>query len=63
MSAPDTSPDEEQRAWWITTDMLARGGTKVLGPFVTQELAIDVRALYEIVHHRNNLWVDDEATS
>lgn len=55
--------------WWICTDVLARGGEKVLGPFESQELALDVRTFIELVprHKRpdgparlaETFWVDE----
>lgn len=41
--------DRLAEQWWICTDVLARGGVKVLGPFATQELALDVRFYVEKV--------------
>lgn len=46
--------------WWICTDVLARGGKKVMGPFVSQELALAVRAYVEAADKREDLWVDSE---
>lgn len=48
--------------WWITTDALARGGEKILGPFATQELALNVRTYVEKVERQrmDKLWVDEE---
>ena len=47
--------------WWITTDILARGGVKVLGPFETQELALTVRTLKERAERTGiTYWVDEE---
>ena len=47
--------------WWITTDILARGGKKVLGPFETQELALTVRALKEKAEGTGRTyWVDED---
>lgn len=59
--------------WWIATDALARGGQKVLGPFESQDLALDVRTFLEAVprHKRpdgparlaETFWVDEEVPS
>jgi hypothetical protein len=52
----------ELGGWWICTGFLDRGGVKVLGPFVTEELAIDVRRYVENVNHPMTYWVDQENT-
>ena len=46
--------------WWISTGILARGGIKVLGPFETKELALDVRRYVETVNAPETYWVDSE---
>lgn len=46
--------------WWITTDALARGGKKILGPFESQELALEVRVYVEAAHKTDQYWVDNE---
>lgn len=53
--------------WYITTDILERGGKKVMGPFESQELAIDVRTLLEFKIATESgetkpqtFWVDEE---
>ncbi len=46
--------------WWITTDFFSRGGKKVMGPFVSMALAIEVRALRESSEHRSDYFVDSE---
>jgi hypothetical protein len=48
--------------WWIATDVLARGGEKILGPFATKELALNVRRYVELAEAPRTFWVDrDEA--
>lgn len=46
--------------WWITTAFLDEGGKKVMGPFATLELAIEVRTLRERVEHVASYFVDSE---
>jgi len=49
--------------WWITTGPLDGGGEKaekVLGPFESQELALQVRAYVEKVNAPSTYWVDSE---
>jgi hypothetical protein len=50
--------------WWITTDALAAGGGKVLGPFCSQELALRVRTYMEAARQSagdgRTYWVDEE---
>lgn len=46
--------------WWICTDWLARGGRKVLGPFVSRDLALDVRGYYEKARHEDGRYFVDE---
>lgn len=60
-------------SWWITTDVLARGGAKVLGPFESQDLALEVRTYVEAVpqlkrpvgvaRQQVTFWVDEEAAA
>jgi hypothetical protein len=52
------SAKESQQAWWITTDALTRGGEKILGPFVTQQLACEVRSYVEKAEAPRTFWVD-----
>lgn len=69
MSARDSSPPEPRQAggsdcegrWWVCTDVLVRGGRKIIGPFESQELALRVRALVEKAEGHERLWVDEEA--
>ena len=49
--------------WWIATDALAHGGEKVLGPFATRELALDIRRYVEAVKAPMTYWVDQETAS
>ena len=46
--------------WWITTGELAKGGTKILGPFGTRELALEVRTYVEKVRAPLTFWVASE---
>lgn len=55
-AAEDVGPAD----WWIATDQLARGGEKILGPFVTRELALEVRSYVEAVKAPVTYWVDSE---
>lgn len=55
-----TDTEQSESRWWICTDALARGGRKVLGPFVDQELALKVRGYVEKAEARDDLWVDEE---
>ena len=59
-----TETEAERGQWWITTDILARGGEKILGPFATQELALSVRRYVELAEAPRTFWVDqDEAAA
>ena len=53
-------PDVQITDWWITTDFLANGGKKAMGPFGTKELAIEVRVLREAFENRCDYFVDSE---
>jgi len=46
--------------WWIATDQLTRGGAKLIGPFGSRELALDVRTYVERVNAPYTYWVDCE---
>lgn len=46
--------------WWVCTDVLARGGRKIIGPFESQELALRVRTLIEKAEGHEKIWVDEE---
>ena len=50
--------------WWICVDALARGGEKLLGPFESQELALEVRRHVEagglLRAKGSSFWVDME---
>lgn len=50
----------EDSDWWIATDQLSQGGHKVLGPFVTKELALEVRSYVEKAKAPMSYWVDSE---
>jgi hypothetical protein len=52
---------ESTEDWWITTDFFDRGGVKVMGPFVSRELATEVRTLRETVEGHSAYFVDSEA--
>ena len=54
--AAESSPQN----WWITTGILALDGEKILGPFATQELALNVRRYVEKVEAPRTFWVDQE---
>jgi hypothetical protein len=45
--------------WWITTGVKTANGQKVLGPFVTQNLAFEVRALAERAEGHHHYWIED----
>jgi hypothetical protein len=45
--------------WWITTGVKTDNGRKVLGPFVTQELAFQVRTLAEEAEGHHRYWIED----
>lgn len=51
--------------WWISDGDANRGGEKLLGPFATRDLALEVRALYEASHRANGqtFWVSEVPTS
>ena len=46
--------------WWIATNLLDKGGKKVMGPFATHELAIEVRTLRENAEGHAAYFVDKE---
>lgn len=48
---------EKQQGWWITTSALSRGGEKILGPFGSQELAMEVRRYMETAEAPRTFWV------
>lgn len=48
--------------WFITTDKLPEG-RKVMGPFESRELALDVRTLLEDARRGETYWVDEEVTA
>ncbi len=50
----------ERNKWWITTGPLSKGGTLVLGPFESRDLALDVRVYVEKVRKTDQLWVCNE---
>lgn len=52
---------ETATEWWISDGDAARGGEKILGPFVSRDLALEVRALYEAHPRAQGLtfWVSE----
>jgi hypothetical protein len=54
-AAPQPAPGD----WWICDGPLP-DARKLLGPFATQELALNVRTYVEKAEKRSDLWVDDE---
>jgi hypothetical protein len=62
---PESGPDarivaRREARWWVCTGSLAQGGKKVLGPFGTRSLALQVRDLLEQVRTPVIFWVDEE---
>lgn len=53
---PDHAPST---SWWIATDLRRNNGKKLLGPFATYNLALQVRDLYEQVHAPATFAVDE----
>lgn len=58
---------ERERAperWWITTERLTHGGEKVLGPFESKDLALDVRYWRELANGDGGptYWIEQEPT-
>jgi hypothetical protein len=49
----------EDEQWWITTG-LNQGGKKLLGPFITRDLALSVRTYMEIAEAPATYWVEQE---
>ena len=65
LDRPDSGPDSRigsrrDSSWWVCTESLAHGGKKVLGPFGTRSLALQVRDLLEQVRAPTIYWVDEE---
>jgi hypothetical protein len=46
--------------WWVTTGFFGKGGEKVMGPFVSRELAMEVRTLRETVEGHCSYFIDSE---
>lgn len=46
--------------WWVTTG-IKQGGKKLLGPFVSRELALSVRTYMEIAEAPATYWVEEVA--
>lgn len=55
-----TNDVQHQQGWFVCSDVLARGGRKFMGPFLTQEAALEARTYIERVEKRGDLWVDSE---
>lgn len=56
-----TDSDAPARDWWITTGWLNKKGTrKVMGPFVSMDLAIEVRSYRERLEGHFTYFVDSE---
>lgn len=49
--------------WWICTDRLTLGGLKVIGPFESRDLALEVRFFVEQVNKPETYWVDQEGSA
>lgn len=49
--------------WWITTNFFANGGDKVMGPFVSRNLAMEVRTLRERLERHSSYFVDSKTTA
>ena len=59
----ELGPDDvelRRTQWWIATAPLVMDGEKVLGPFGTQELALEVRRYVEKTTTPRTYWVDSE---
>lgn len=54
---------ETATEWWITTGVKTQNGRKVLGPFVTDDLAMRVRTFVEKVEGHNRYWVEEFPTA
>ena len=55
-----TAPRSDENDWWITTEFFAHGGKKVMGPFVSRDLAMQVRTLRETVEGHAAYFIDSE---
>jgi hypothetical protein len=49
--------------WYITTDFFANGGRRVMGPFATRGLALNVRMLLEHDDPRHRTYAVDQLKS
>jgi hypothetical protein len=58
-AAAPAEPQVVPGDWWICDGPLP-AARKLLGPFATQELALNVRSYVEKAEKRSDLWVDDE---
>jgi len=54
-----TTDDPALVGWWITDDFLWRNGRRIMGPFATQDLAMQVRTLRETVEGHARYFVDE----
>jgi hypothetical protein len=43
--------------WWITTGRKQDHGKRILGPFVSRDLALNVRTYVERAHRTDKYWV------
>lgn len=60
-AAPETPGSTPESAlWWIATGPLGAGGRKIMGPFGSQELALEVRAYIEKVNAPTTYWVSED---
>ena len=49
--------DVQAHGWWIATGPKRLNGKRKMGPFITRELALDVRVYVEEVERRSDLWL------
>lgn len=47
----------EPSQWWIATNPKRLGGTRMFGPFCTDQAAQEVRAYVEKTEKRADLWI------
>lgn len=56
----DAKEDTGPSSWWVCTDWLKDGGRKVIGPFDSRALALDVRTYVEKAEGHNRYFVDEQ---